>query len=57
MLESLFNKVGGLQETLTLLFNFNFPKQRLQHRGFPVNIEKFYYEDHLRMAASEVKKV
>ena len=34
MLESLFNKVAGLQCC-------NFIKKRLQHRCFPVNIAKF----------------
>ena len=34
MLESLFNKVVGLQAC-------NFIKKRFQHRCFPVNIENF----------------
>ena len=35
MLESLFNKLAGLQAC-------NFIKKRLQHRRFPVNFVKFY---------------
>ena len=35
MLESLFNKLAGLQAG-------NFIKKRLQHRRFPVNFVKFY---------------
>ena len=49
MLESLFNKVTGLQGS-------NFTKKRLQHRRFPVNIANFentYFEKHLRTAASD----
>ena len=34
MLESYFNKVAALQA-------YNFIKERLQHRCFPVNIAKF----------------
>ena len=34
MLDSLFNKVAGLQSC-------NFVKKRLQHRSFPVNIVEF----------------
>ena len=34
MLDSLFNKVAGLQSC-------NFVKKRLQHRSFPVNIVGF----------------
>ena len=34
MLESLYNKVAVLQPS-------NFPKERLQHKFFPVNIGKF----------------
>ena len=34
MLESLFNKVAGLQA-------FNFIRKRLQHRLFPVNVTRF----------------
>ena len=49
MLESLFNKVTGLQAC-------NFTKKRLQHRRFPVNIANFkntYFEKHLRTAGSD----
>ena len=45
MLESLFNKVTGLQAC-------NFTKKRLQHRRFPENIAN-YFEKHLRTAASD----
>ena len=49
MLESLFNKVRGLQA-------YNFTKKRLKHRGFPVNIANFkntYFKKHLQTAASD----
>ena len=49
MLESLFNKVTGLQAC-------NFTKKRLQHRRFPMNIANFknnYFEKHLQTAASD----
>ena len=49
MLESLFNKVTGLQAC-------NFTKKRLRHRHFPVNIANIkntYFEKHLRTAASD----
>ena len=49
-IKKLFNKVAsGLQP-------WNFIKTRLQHRCFPVNIEKclkHIFEENLRMAASE----
>ena len=49
MLESLFNKVTGLQAC-------NLTTKRLQHRRFPVNIANFrntYFEKRLRRAASD----
>ena len=49
MLESLFNKVTGLQAC-------NFTEKRLQHRLFPVNIANFkntYFEKHLGTTASD----
>ena len=49
MLESLFNKVTGLQAC-------NFIEKRLQHRRFPGNIANFkntYFKKHLRTAASD----
>ena len=46
MLESLFNKFGGLKAC-----NFNFIKKRLQYRCIPVNIAKFlrtaFFIEHL----------
>ena len=51
VLESLFNKVAGLQAC-------NFIKKRLQHRYFPVKIAKFFkktfFEEYLRKTASVV---
>ena len=41
MLESLFNKVGGLEA-------YNFIRKRLQHRYFPVNIATFFRTDILK---------
>ena len=51
MLEYLFNKVAGLKPR-------NFIKKRLQHRCFPVNIDKClskntYFEEHLGITAFE----
>ena len=49
MLESLFNKVTGLQTCSVI-------KKRLEHRRFPVNIANFkntYFEKHLRTTASD----
>ena len=43
MLESLFNKVAGIQTC-------NFIKKKLQHMCFPVNVE-----EHLRMARSDLQ--
>ena len=40
MLKSLFNIVAEL-------IAGNFIKKRLQHRRFPVNIEKFFYRTHV----------
>ena len=49
MLESLFNKAGGLKDC-------KFIKQTLQHRIFSVNFEKFLktpiFEEHLETDAS-----
>ena len=50
MLESIFNKVAGLQAC-------NFTEKRLQHRHFPVNIANFknsYFEKYLQTAASDI---
>ena len=49
-----FNKAAGLRSILTIL---TILKKRLRHSCFPVNtaklLRKHYFEEHLRMAASE----